>query len=349
MHIQLELDIPSLLRQNEPLSADRREEIHVGRSAAGKASVSDSQLHRQRGRLGRAEREALRSSGFVSDLVARPEAVEALEQISKRRKLEAASGASSSSSHGEVSSRGSEARRLWWPFSDAARGRVAAWLEVPCQAKGKKMLKHWWHQIGDAVDVGPPGHEDVKMLLAQLWQTRPGPHGSLADLFGDYVPVSPGVGCVPFLPCKVKEGAQFRVGWHGTVAEALYMIAAAGHLKASADESEGHRFFPGHAGVYLHTDKNSHLIHSYARFAPTPVPGWFFECYFKVLYDVEGSVKGKKKTNQVIQTEDSVHIESLWVAVKTLSQIEQGAWVANEWDPALEGRPPHMRSQHPAS
>eukprot|EP00973_Karenia_brevis_P055368 7698722-Karenia_brevis.AAC.1 len=60
---------------------------------------------------------------------------------------------------------------------------------------------------------------------------------------------------------------------HGTPVEALYSIVSGwntegGGLRASEDESSGHRYNGSAKGVYLHRWEQNHLAADYSQFCP---------------------------------------------------------------------------------
>ena len=62
--------------------------------------------------------------------------------------------------------------------------------------------------------------------------------------------------------------AEWARAWHGCPLEALYSILYHGRLMESSDESQGHRFFSGSPGVYVHKEAIAHKAENYTRFVP---------------------------------------------------------------------------------
>ena len=130
----------------------------------------------------------------------------------------------------------------------------------------------------------------------------------------------------------MKKGEK---AYHGTHLECLRGIMATGRILPSSSVIEGARHFEGRPGVYLHKETNRHLAAGYAsltRYGPKHV---FMRAMLEVMYDVEGSQKKGKQTNQLILAYDSVQITAVLVQIVTKQHMQLGEYL-REWSGGLE-------------
>ena len=127
--------------------------------------------------------------------------------------------------------------------------------------------------------------------------------------------------------------------WHGTKIEALYCQAFLGHLLPSQDESRGERFFREAPGVYVHSDALNSKAEFYCRFVQLTDDGIFWAIKLEVLVHRGAKAKGKRGTDQWIQTPSSVVLRALWVCARNAAEVRVGDHVSLTWNPFLEGSP----------
>ncbi|CAE7215921.1 unnamed protein product [Symbiodinium sp. CCMP2592] len=186
---------------------------------------------------------------------------------------------------------------------------------------------------------------DVERFLQSFFRTRQGPTGTpLATLLGDPVPQPDGWWRLPWTPldpshCELLCQDGWLRGWHGCKMEALYSIIYHGQLLPSTDESKGDRFLAGCPGVYLHRDSLQHKVENYMRWIPLCGDGLFWAAKWEVVYAPSGSNKHGKRTDQVIQSAESVELVALWLSVRSENMLPEGTAVQATWTPAREANP----------
>ncbi|OLP91678.1 tRNA 2'-phosphotransferase 1 [Symbiodinium microadriaticum] len=112
-------------------------------------------------------------------------------------------------------------------------------------------------------------------------------------------------------PNSLQAGAEnCYVEYHGTHLECLHAILSTGRLLPSNPEIPGTRSFIDRHGVYLHKPLNRHLAENYSSLTRYGTKHIFVKPCVEVVYDIRGSLKAGKQTNQVIQDFDSVQIAS---------------------------------------
>ncbi|CAE7256567.1 unnamed protein product, partial [Symbiodinium sp. CCMP2456] len=157
-------------------------------------------------------------------------------------------------------------------------------------------------------EVTAPSPRIASSLMATFLASRAGLYGeNLAHLLGKPEQEDAGWFRFPYSsPNKLaKKGEK---AFHGTHLECLHGIMATGRILPSSSVLEGTRHFEGRPGVYLHKEINRHLAAGYAsltRYGPKHV---FMRAMLEVLYDIDGSQKKGKQTNQLILAYDSVQI-----------------------------------------
>ena len=185
---------------------------------------------------------------------------------------------------------------------------------------------------------------EVDLWLKKFLSSRPGPSNeSLARRLGCATAQPGGWWRVPWVleqesPPFFAAGADIRKGWHGCKMEALYSIIYHGRIFESADEAQGHRYFTDRPGVYLHADSRGHKAENYINFVGMSGDGIFWAAKWEVLYDVSGSVKGRKATDQLIYAGEAVRLSALFLATHTRESLPTGCHVS-EWQPLLESNP----------
>ncbi|CAE7910915.1 unnamed protein product [Symbiodinium necroappetens] len=227
---------------------------------------------------------------------------------------------------------------------------------------------------------------DVDRFLKSFFETRKGPDGkSLESLLGEpaaglqlrrlrvlvwfmcfrldpsQAPYSDGWWRIPWMPMEdtyrklLRQGGWQR-GWHGCKMEALYSIIYHGELFPSSDESKGDRMLAGCPGVYLHRDSLHHKaerrkmkVENYMRWIPMCGDGLFWAAKWEVVYASWGSVKRGKRTDQVIQSAESVELAALWLSVRSASMLPEGTPVQAKWSPEREANPRWNQSRRRTS
>ena len=185
---------------------------------------------------------------------------------------------------------------------------------------------------------------EVDLWLKKFLSSRPGPSGeSLAGRLGCATAQPGGWWRVPWVleqesPPFFAAGADIRKGWHGCKMEALYSIIYHGRIFESADEAQGHRYFADRPGVYLHADSRAQKAENYINFVGMSGDGIFWAAKWEVLYDVSGSVKGRKATDQLIYAGGAVRLSALFLATHTRESLPTSCHVT-EWQPLMESNP----------
>ena len=196
-----------------------------------------------------------------------------------------------------------------------------------------------WPLLGQPLRAG-----EVDLWLKKFLSSRPGPSGeSLAGRLGCATAQPGGWWRVPWVleqesPPFFAAGADIRKGWHGCKMEALYSIIYHGRIFESADEAQGHRYFADRPGVYLHADSRAQKAENYINYVGMSGDGIFWAAKWEVLYDVSGSVKGKKATDQLIYAGGAVRLSALFLATHTRESLPTSCHVT-EWQPLLESNP----------
>ena len=110
---------------------------------------------------------------------------------------------------------------------------------------------------------------------------------------------------------------QQYTGYHGTHLECLHAILSTGRLLPSDPGLPGTRAFTDRGGVYLHRPINRHLAENYSSLTRYGTKHIFVKPCVEVLYDIRGSMKAGKQTNQVIQAFESVQIAARHLRIAT--------------------------------
>ncbi|CAE7280291.1 TRPT1 [Symbiodinium sp. CCMP2456] len=159
-------------------------------------------------------------------------------------------------------------------------------------------------------EVAAPTPKIASAVMITFLASRTGLHGeSLAHLVGKPEQEEAGWFRFPYTsPNKlVKKGEK---AFHGT-------------------------HFEGRPGVYLHKEINRHLAAGYAsltRYGPKHV---FMRAMLEVLYDIDGSQKKGKNTNQLILAYESVQITAVLLQIVTKEHMQLGDYI-REWSGGLE-------------
>ena len=125
------------------------------------------------------------------------------------------------------------------------------------------------------------------------------------------------------------------VGFHGTHLECLHAIISTGRLLPSAPEIPGTRAFTDRHGIYLHKPINRHLAEGYSSLTRYGARHIFVKPCVEVVYDIRGSLKSGKQTNQVIQDFDSVQIVAIHLRIVTQQSLQPSEYLM-EWSGSLE-------------
>ena len=137
-------------------------------------------------------------------------------------------------------------------------------------------------------------------------------------------------------PNSVKAGAENQyVGLHGTHLECLHAIISTGRLLPSDPGIPGTRAFTDRNGVYLHKPINRHLAENYSSLTRYGARHIFVKPCVEVVYDIRGSLKAGKQTNQVIQDFDSVQIVAIHLRIATQQSLQPSEYLM-EWSGSLE-------------
>ncbi|OLP81207.1 putative RNA 2'-phosphotransferase [Symbiodinium microadriaticum] len=92
---------------------------------------------------------------------------------------------------------------------------------------------------------------------------------------------------------------------------------------------------PGRNGVYLHKPINRHLAENYSSLTRYGARHIFVKPCMEVVYDIRGSLKAGKQTNQVIQAFDSVQIVAIHLRIATQQSLQASEYLM-EWSGSLE-------------
>ena len=111
-----------------------------------------------------------------------------------------------------------------------------------------------------------------------------------------------------------------------------------GCLAPSCDAEEGHRYFAGAPGVYMHKDKTAHKADNYTRFSPLCDDGVFWATKWELRVDRTRRVI-KNDTDQWVQREDSVRLVALWLCGRRHEEMTPGEEFSEAWNPMLEASP----------
>ena len=137
-------------------------------------------------------------------------------------------------------------------------------------------------------------------------------------------------------PNSLKAGAEHQyVGFHGTHLECLHAIISTGRLLPSDPGIPGTRAFTDRNGVYLHKPINRHLAENYSSLTRYGARHIFVKPCVEVVYDIRGSLKAGKQTNQVIQDFDSVQIVAIHLRIATQQSLQPSEYLM-EWSGSLE-------------
>ena len=137
-------------------------------------------------------------------------------------------------------------------------------------------------------------------------------------------------------PNSLQVGAENQyVGFHGTHMECLHAIISTGRLLPSDPGIPGTRAFTDRNGVYLHKPINRHLAENYGSLTRYGARHIFVKSCVEVVYDIRGSLKAGKQTNQVIQDFDSVQIVAIHLRVVTQQSLQPSEYLM-EWSGSLE-------------
>ena len=221
------------------------------------------------------------------------------------------------------------------PYCREARGSPADWNRQPYVVVSKRTRRSLAAPPGGSWSVSA---STVSNFLTAFLRTRPGQgNESLLERFGPPAAV-PGSSWwrVPWGPYEGPDPKKdIRRGWHGCKMEALYSIIYHGKLFASCDESKGHRFFEGKPGVYLHADSRAEKAENYIKYCSLSGDGIFWAAKWEVQYNVEGSLRGRKSTDQLIYREDAVQLSALLLSCHTRETLPTGTHVS-VWRSSLE-------------
>ncbi|CAE7777420.1 Trpt1, partial [Symbiodinium sp. KB8] len=137
-------------------------------------------------------------------------------------------------------------------------------------------------------------------------------------------------------PNSLQAGEEnCYVGYHGTHLECLHAILSTGRLLPSNPEIPGTRSFTDRHGVYLHKPLNRHLAENYSSLTRYGTRHIFVKPCVEVVYDIRGSLKAGKQTNQVIQDFDSVQIVAIHLRIATQQSLQPSEYLM-EWSGSLE-------------
>ena len=137
-------------------------------------------------------------------------------------------------------------------------------------------------------------------------------------------------------PNCLKAGAENQyVGFHGTHLECLHAIISTGRLLPSDPGIPGTRAFTDRNGVYLHKPINRHLAENYSSLTRYGARHIFVKPCVEVVYDIRGSLKAGKQTNQVIQDFDSVQIVAIHLRIATQQSLQPSEYLM-DWSGSLE-------------
>ncbi|CAE7820370.1 kptA [Symbiodinium necroappetens] len=136
-------------------------------------------------------------------------------------------------------------------------------------------------------------------------------------------------------PNRLEAAAEHQyVGFHGTHLECLHAILSTGRLLPSDPGIPGTRAFTDRNGVYLHKPINRHLAENYSSLTRYGARHIFVKPCVEVVYDIRGSLKAGKQTNQVIQAFDSVQIVAIHLRIATQQSLQASEYLM-EWSSSL--------------
>ena len=115
----------------------------------------------------------------------------------------------------------------------------------------------------------------------------------------------------------------------------LHAIISTGRLLPSDPGIPGTRAFTDRNGVYLHKPINRHLAENYGSLTRYGARHIFVKSCVEVVYDIRGSLKAGKQTNQVIQDFDSVQIVAIHLRIVTQQSLQPSEYLM-EWSGSLE-------------
>ena len=90
-------------------------------------------------------------------------------------------------------------------------------------------------------------------------------------------------------------------------------------------------------------------VENYMRWIPMCGDGLFWAAKWEVVYASWGSVKRGKRTDQVIQSAESVELAALWLSVRSASMLPEGTPVQAKWSPEREANPRWNQSRRRTS
>ena len=90
-------------------------------------------------------------------------------------------------------------------------------------------------------------------------------------------------------------------------------------------------------------------VENYMRWIPMCGDGLFWAAKWEVVYASWGSVKRGKRTDQVIQSAESVELAALWLSVRSASMLPEGTPVQAKWSPEREANPRLTQSRRRSS
>ena len=212
-------------------------------------------------------------------------------------------------------------------FDSSCAGTPADWNA--CPSEFVLTDKRRWQQLAFLEPRGPASEMDVPKFLQDFLSSRPGPHSeSLLARLGRIEPEINGWYRVPWLPLTSElpnpDDSQWQRGWHGCKMEALYSIMYHGCLFPSSEDFEGSHYFAQYPGVYLHGDTLQWKSEHYVRYVPFS-DDLIWATKWELVYAAWGSVKRGKKTDQVIQSPDSVKLAALWLSAYSVSSAPHGS------------------------
>ena len=106
----------------------------------------------------------------------------------------------------------------------------------------------------------------------------------------------------------------------------------------SCDKSQGHRYFDGAPGVYVHKDTTAHKADNYTNFCQIFGDGVFWAAKFEVHVDRADKVVPRQRTDQWVQRSRSVRLSALWLCGKTIGELKNGT-CTSAWNGLLEAHP----------
>ena len=86
-------------------------------------------------------------------------------------------------------------------------------------------------------------------------------------------------------------------------------------------------------------------VENYMRWIPMCGDGLFWAAKWEVFYDSWGSVKRGKRTDQIIQSADSVELKALWLSVQCAATMAEGTPIQALWRPRREANPTLTKAQ----